>query len=124
MVKCGMIDMITSDHGPWPLKRKHSPIIFDNPSGAPGVETIFPLLFSEGVKKRQISPSLMAQLVCEGPARRFLVYPRKGRITLGADADFAIFDPDVSWTIKTEDMRSSAGWTPYDGMTVEGKELS
>lgn len=121
MVKCGMIDMITSDHGPWPLNRKQSPNIFDNPSGAPGVETIFPLLFSEGVKKRQISPSLLAQLVCEGPAKRFLVYPRKGRIALGADADFAIFDPDVSWIIKTEDMRSSAGWTPYDGMTVEGK---
>jgi allantoinase len=121
MVKCGMIDMITSDHGPWPLNRKQSPNIFDNPSGAPGVETIFPLLFSEGVKKRQLSPSLLAQLVCEGPARRFLVYPRKGRIALGADADFAIFDPDISWTIKTGDMHSSAGWTPFDGMTVEGK---
>ena len=59
--------------------------------------------------------------MCEGPARRFLVYPRKGRIALGADADFAIFDPDISWTIKTGDMHSSAGWTPFDGMTVEGK---
>jgi len=121
MVKCGLVDMITSDHAPWPLERKQNANIFDNPSGAPGVETIFPLLFSEGVKKREISPSMLAQLVCEGPARRFLLYPRKGRIALGADADFAIFDPAISYTIKTEDMRSSARFTPYDGMTVDGK---
>ncbi len=121
MVKCGLIDMITSDHAPWPLKRKQNPNIFDNPSGSPGVETIFPLLFSEGVKKREMSPSMLAQLVCEAPARRFLVFPRKGRIALGADADFVVFDPEVSWTLNTEDMRSSAGWTPYDGMTVNGK---
>ena len=121
MVKCGLVDMITSDHAPWPLERKQNPNIFDNPSGAPGVETIFPLLFSEGVQKREISPAMLAQLVCEGPARRFLLYPRKGRIALGADADFAVFDPDMTWTIKTEDMRSSARFTPYAGMTVEGK---
>lgn len=121
LLQCGFIDMVTSDHGPWPYDRKQDPNIFNNPSGAPGVETIFPLMFSEGVVKREMPPALLAQLLCEAPARRFKVFPQKGHIGLGADADFTIIDPSVEWTIQAEDMHSHAGWTPFDGMTVNGK---
>jgi allantoinase len=121
LLRCGFIDMVTSDHGPWPYDRKQAADIFANPSGAPGVETIFPLMFSEGVVKREIPPTILAQLLCEVPARRFKVFPKKGHIGLGADADFTIIDPSISWTIQAGDMRSHAGWTPFDGMTVNGK---
>lgn len=119
----GTIDMVTSDHAPWPGAGKQAENIFDNPSGAPGVETIFPLMFSEGVVKQGIPPVFLAELLCENPARRFNLFPRKGQIALGSDADFAIVDPSVSWTIRAEAMRSSAGWTPFDGMAVEGRVI-
>ena len=123
LLQCGFIDMVTSDHGPWPYDSKQNSNIFDNPSGAPGVETIFPLMFSEGVVKRDMPPVLLARLLCEAPARRFNVFPQKGHIALGADADFAIIDPSVGWTIRAADMRSHAGWTPFDGMTVNGRVI-
>jgi len=123
LLACGLIDMVTSDHGPWTYERKQAPNIFDNPSGSPGVETLFPLMFSEGVVKRNLPPVLLAELLCENPARRFKVFPRKGQIALGADADFAIMDPARRWTIDAKSMRSHAGWTPYDGLTVDGKVI-
>lgn len=121
LLESGAIDMITSDHAPWPLEKKQAPVIFDNASGAPGVETIFPLLYSEGVAKRNLSPVQLAKLLSENPAKRFKFYPKKGHIALGADADFAILSPSDRWTIHGENMRSSAGWTPYEGLTVEGR---
>jgi allantoinase len=50
-----------------------------------------------------------------------MLYPKKGQIALGADGDFTIVDPSKTWTIRSDDMHSSAGWTPFDGMEVEGK---
>ena len=121
LLTSGYIDMVTSDHAPWPGDRKQAADIFDNASGAPGVETIFPLMFSEGVMERELPPAFLAELLCENPARRFKVFPKKGQISLGADADFAVVDPSIQWIIRAEDMRSSAGWTPFDGMTVKGR---
>jgi allantoinase len=121
LLKNGAIDMVTSDHAPWPLSKKQAPNIFDNGSGAPGLETIFPLLYSEGVVRRDISPLRLAQVLSEQPARRFKLYPKKGHIALGADADLAILDPTRSWTIQGSAMYTSAGWTPYEGMTLQGK---
>jgi allantoinase len=121
LVKRDMIDMITSDHAPWPRDKKESEIIFDNASGAPGVETIFPLSYSEGVAKRGLNPSQLARLLCVNPAKRFCLYPKKGHIALGADADFAILDPSATWTLAAEDLHMSSGWTPYEGIGVQGR---
>jgi len=121
LLKGGTIDMVTSDHAPWPIEEKQAQDIFGNPSGAPGVETLFPLLFSEGVIKRGFSPRQLARILCEQPARRFKLYPKKGRIGLGADADFAILDPSIQWTLHGREMHSSAQWTPYEGFAIQGK---
>ncbi|MBW1994958.1 MAG: dihydroorotase family protein, partial [Deltaproteobacteria bacterium] len=115
LLNCGLIDIVSSDHAPWPLSRKQAANIFENSSGAPGVETMLALLYSEGVDKRNISPVLLAQVLSEAPARRFLLYPRKGHIALGADADLAIIDPSASWRLHAADLQSSVGWTPYEG---------
>jgi allantoinase len=106
------------------MEKKGSPDIFDNASGAPGVETLLPLMFSEGVVKRGLSPVRLAQLLAENPARRFKLYPRKGRIALNADADFAVIDPGAQRTLRGSEMHSSAGWTPYEGLAVQGKIVS
>jgi allantoinase len=121
LLKAGAIDMVASDHAPWPLQKKMAPDIFHNASGAPGVETILPLLFSEGVSKRGLSPWVLGRLLCLNPAKRFGLYPKKGSIAVGADADFAILEPSVRWTISSQEMHSSSEWTPYEGLEVQGK---
>jgi allantoinase len=117
----GEIDWVASDHAPWPLEKKQNPNIFNNGSGAPGLETILPLLYSEGVVKRGLDAVMLAQLLAQRPAERFKLAHRKGCIVAGADADFAILDPDQHWTFQAERSRSSAKWSPYDGMTIQGR---
>ena len=123
-LKIGMVDMVSSDHAPWPLEKKQSPDIFENASGAPGVETLFPLMFSEGVMKRGLAPVQLARILCENPARRFRLFPKKGSISLNADGDLAILDPRAEGILGGERMHSSARWTPFEGMTVRGKVVS
>jgi allantoinase len=117
----GEIDWVASDHAPWPLEKKQNPDIFSNGSGAPGLETILPLLYSEGVVKRSLEPVMLAKLLSQRPAERFKLTPRKGSISPGADADFAILDPNQQWTFRAERSHSSAKWSPYDGMLIQGR---
>ena len=111
----GYVDMVTSDHAPWQWDKKNQSDIFANASGAPGVQTLLPTLFSEGVSAGRIDINMFQQLVAEGPARAFGLYPRKGILSPGADADIVIIDPHASWTITPETLYSNAGWSPYEG---------
>ncbi len=119
-LKDGKINTIASDHAPWSLEKKQWPDIFKNGSGAPGLETMLPLMYSEGVVKRDLSPVKLAQLLSQNPAERFGLAPRKGRIRLGADADFTILDPNQRWTYDASASFSTAKWSPYDGMVLNG----
>lgn len=117
----GLIDWIASDHAPWPLEKKQNPSIFDNGSGAPGLEAILPLIYSEGVVKRGLDPVKLAHYLAQRPAERFKLAPRKGAIVPGADADFAVLDPDNKWVFRAERSLSSAKWSPYEGMEIQGR---
>jgi allantoinase len=117
----GRVDIISSDHAPWLPERKNKENIFENASGAPGLETSLPLMHDALVVKRGQDPSVVARLLCGNPAKRFGLGARKGRIALGADADFAILDPRQSFTVEATKSYSSAKWSPYDGWTVQGK---
>lgn len=121
LLASGKIDMVTSDHAPWPIDRKQADNIFENSSGAPGVEVILPILFSEGVAKGRISVLQLVNVLSENPANRFGLGHRKGKLEVGYDADFVIFDPNEQWTLNEEDMYSNAGWSPYNGMDIHGK---
>ncbi len=122
-VEDGVVQVIGSDHAPWPLDNKTMPaerfseIFF----GAPTIETMLPLLYSEGVDRGRIDLPRMVDLLCESPARIFGLAPRKGSITVGADADLVLFDPDVEWKVEAKDMHSLTGYTPYEGWSVRGK---
>ena len=116
----GMIDCVGSDHIPWPEDWKHRTPIFDCASGIPGIETILPFLHSQGVKRGKISIQTLSKVLSENPARIFRLYPRKGTLSIGSDADIVIFDPEKRWVLKGDQMHTSAKWTPYEGMEITG----
>ncbi len=121
-LQAGRIDQVTSDHAPWMLARKNDrEDIFNNASGAPGVETLLPLLYHCGVASGRISILDLVRLVAERPARNFRLFPRKGTLVPGADADLTILDPDATWTVRADRLHSAAGWTPYEGMRLRGR---
>src|SRR5207248_8815015 len=113
------------DHAPWPFERKSLPLerFADVPFGAPGVETLVPLLYSEGVARGRISLTTFVDLVCTAPARMFGLAPRKGRIAPGADADLLVIDPDVTWRIDQQRLQSEAGYSNWHGWPVRGKPV-
>ena len=116
----GRIDMVTSDHSPYPLFRKETSDIFDAYAGIPGVETLGALLYSAGVATGRLSLSRFLELVCSGPADVF-GFSQKGRLQEGADADFVVFNPDATWIVDDEALHYAVGASPYVGMTVSGR---
>ncbi len=115
------IDFITTDHAPWAPELKNKFNIFDNKSGLPGLETLLPLLYHEGVSKRGLDVEQFSKLISTNPAKRFNLYPRKGILRIGSDADITILDPEGSFTVRSEDTYSVAAHTPYDGWTLNGR---
>ncbi len=116
----GSVDQLTSDHAPWLPEYKSRANIFDNASGAPGVETLVPMIYSEGVGKGRLTIHDFARLLSARPAEIFGL-EHKGRIGVGADADLTILDPATEWTLVEADLHSSAGWSPYHGWHLKGK---
>ncbi len=109
----GHIDFVSTDHSPWPMEVKSDPDIFRNASGAPGLESLIPALFT-GVERHGLPVTTVARLLSEGPARYFLMYPRKGSIREGADADLAILEPG-KFTFDATRTVTVADWSPFDG---------
>ncbi len=91
------------------------------PNGAPGVELRLPLLFDGGVKGGKISLNRFVQLISTAPAKMFGLFPRKGAIAVGSDADLVIFDPDKQHTISTAHHHSNVDYSLYEGRSVTGK---
>jgi dihydropyrimidinase len=125
----GAIAAVASDHSPRAksLKEPGWKNIFQDdkgnviPFGSPGLETLVPLVYSEGVVARGFPLTWMARVLGENPARMFGLYPRKGVIRPGADADLLIWDPQREGAIHVADHRGMAGWTLYEGRKIRGK---
>jgi dihydropyrimidinase len=100
-------------HGPHPHFHKVAP-------GVPGIETRLPLMFSEGVGKGRIDLNAFVALTATNAAKMYGLYPRKGTIAVGADADIAIWDPDRKVTIRQEILHHGSDYTPYEGLEVTG----
>lgn len=117
-IKSGLIDTIATDHCPfdYALKAKLGGSDFTKcPNGLPGVELRYPLMFSEGVLKKRISAEACARLCATNPAKLFGLYPKKGAIRLGGDADIVIIDPGGKYTITHAGLHENVDYTPYEG---------
>ena len=125
----GHISITASDHAPYPQELKQ--VGWDNifvdaegrsvPFGSPGVETIVPLMYSEGIVKRGLPIWWLARVMSENPARIFGLYPRKGVIQVGSDADMLILDPKGDRVITSKDHHSNAGYSLFEGWEVQGR---
>lgn len=119
----GTIDTVGSDHAPFTPEEKEAGAteIWKAPNGLTGIQTMLPLLLDEGLGRRGLTLERLAEITSTNAARIFRLYPRKGVIALGSDADFALVDPDAEWTITGADLLHKAKWTPYEGRRVRGR---
>ncbi|ATX64522.1 dihydropyrimidinase [Roseinatronobacter bogoriensis] len=126
-LKDGTFDLFSSDHCPFKYNSpdgKLNPRGAKNfrhiPNGIPGVETRMPILFSEGVNKGRIDLNRFVALTATNHARTYGLYPRKGTIAIGSDADIAIWDPDLEVTVRHADLHDGADYSPYEGLELRG----
>ncbi|GAB4283352.1 MAG: dihydropyrimidinase [Roseovarius sp.] len=123
----GIFELYSSDHCPYryndargklnPKGRRNFRHI---PNGIPGVETRLPILFSEGVMKGRFDINRFVALCATNHAKTYGLYPRKGTIAVGSDADIAIWDPRARRTIRHVALHDGADYTPYEGLQVTG----
>ena len=120
----GLFTIVSSDHAPFSYDDPHGKKLEGRevpfryiPNGIPGLETRLPLLYSEGVLKNRISLSRFVELTSTNPARLYGLYPKKGTIAVGADADLVIWD-EREVTITNAMLHHATDYTPYEGMKV------
>lgn len=126
-LQTGVFDVFSSDHCPYRFedhqgkKRPAGQKSFRwVPNGIPGVETSLPILFSEGVSKGRIDINRFVALSSTNHAKLYGLYPRKGTIAVGSDADITIWDPSRQETLSQDILHHGADYTPYEGLQVTG----
>jgi dihydropyrimidinase len=125
-LKWNDLQAISSDHSPWNLQLKTQAAgrgFTSIPNGAPGIEERMTLAF-QGVVAGTISLSTFVALTSTNPARIFGIYPQKGAIESGSDADIVVWDPRAKRTFTQSDMHHNVDHTIYEGINVEGAPVT
>ena len=119
----GEIQTVSTDHCSFTTEQKRlgKTDFRKIPGGMPGVETRGILMYSEGVRKGRITLSDMCRLLCENPAKLYGMYPRKGVIAPGSDADIVVLNPDESDIITAADQIQNVDYAPFEGLKVNGR---
>ncbi|MFM8268878.1 MAG: dihydropyrimidinase [Pseudomonadota bacterium] len=119
----GLVHVVATDHCPFCMKQKEmgKDDFSKIPNGAPGIENRMELLYSEGVEKKRISLNKFVEVNCTNPAKIFGLFPEKGTIAVGSDADLVIFDPRVEHTLSKETQHMNCDYSSYEGWKVKGK---
>jgi dihydropyrimidinase len=130
-LKTDDLQLISTDHCPFCLKEGHmgrvrqKPYGKDDfskiPNGVPGVETRMTVIYDGGVRANKISLNRFVELTSTAPAKLFGLFPQKGTIAVGSDADIVIFDPDECHTISSHTQHSNCDFTLFEGKHVHGK---
>ena len=118
----GEIQTYATDHTTWTLAQKtDSALDFASiPGGVSNVESLLGMLYSEGVRTGRMSLGQLVAVTSTNPAKLFGMWPRKGTITVGADADFALIDPERRMRIESTRMQSASDFDPYEGFEATG----
>ncbi|MBI4789191.1 MAG: amidohydrolase family protein [Chloroflexi bacterium] len=118
----GVIHTVCTDHAPWSLAAKLDPAhsIGNVRPGVPDLQTMLPMLYSEGVRSGRISLARFVQVTSTNAAKLFGLYPRKGTIAVGSDADLTLFDPDLTRVIDRSNLYSNSDYSAFDGWRVTG----
>ena len=117
LVKDGVVDIIASDHSPCLEidKSQGSDNIWKAWGGITGIQTMLPAILTEGVHKRSLSLLQVVQMMSTNPAKTYGVYPEKGSLIPGTDADFIIVDLDEEWTLEADALLSKNKHSAYVG---------
>ena len=115
------LQTVATDHYGWNLaQKKAKQRVEDLLPGMSNLETILPMLYSEGVGKGRLSLNRFVEVISTNPAKLFGLYPQKGTIAVGSDADIVIFDPRKEMTVRHRDMHSRSDYELYEGFPVTG----
>ncbi len=116
------VQTISTDHCAFTLAQKEMgrEDFTKIPGGLPGVETRGELIYTAGVAQKRLGLRGMCRALSENPAKLYGLYPRKGIIAPGSDADIVVYDPHASHILRAQDLSSKAGYTPYEGFRTEG----
>ncbi len=119
----GLVQVVATDHCPfkWEQKLLGKNDFAKIPNGHPAIENRMELLYSEGVSKGRITLNKYVEVACTNPAKIFGMFPRKGTIAVGSDADIVIFDPDEQHTLSAKTHHMNVDYSGYEGWEVTGK---
>lgn len=119
----GLVKIVATDHCPfkWEQKMMGKDDFSKIPNGHPAIEHRMELLYSEGVHKGRISLNKYVEVACTNPAKIFGMFPRKGTIGVGSDADLVIFDPNEKHTISASKHHMNVDYSAYEGWELTGK---
>jgi dihydropyrimidinase len=122
-IRQNLVEVVATDHCPFCMEQKKMGIkdFSKIPNGAPGIEDRLELMFSEGVLKNRISLNKFVEVNCTAPARIFGLFPKKGTIAVGCDADIVVFDPNKKHTISAKTRHMNCDYNAYEGWQVTGK---
>ena len=130
-IKTNDLQVVSTDHCPFCFNEQPYGMKYSKqqgaedfsliPNGAPGIETRLPLLYDGGVHKQGMSLNRFVELTATTPAKLFGLFPRKGTIAVGSDADIVMFDPDEEWTIRASEHHSRVDYSLFEGRSVTGR---
>ena len=117
------LDTISTDHCSFTTEQKRAGLtdFTKIPNGMPGVETRAILMYTYGVRKKRISLPQLCAYLSENPAKLYGMYPKKGAVRVGSDADLVVFDPRGSGVISCHGTHSACDYNPYEGVRTEGR---
>ena len=119
----GLVNVVATDHCPflWEQKMMGANDFSKIPNGHPAIENRMELLYSEGVHKGRITLNKYVEVACTNPAKIFGMFPRKGALAVGSDADIVIFDPNEKHVLSAQTHHMNVDYSGYEGWEVTGK---
>jgi dihydropyrimidinase len=122
LVEGGAVDLVVTDHCDYTVAQKIAQDDFtQTPGGLPGMETLLPLMVTYGVGQGRLTLPQLVGLLAANPARIWGLWPRKGALLPGSDADIVVYDPEPQGVVSAEHLHHGAGYTPYEGLPVQGR---